>query len=163
MSGVIFTCCDPNRPLLASTSRSVQIYSAGAEHMLSGSALPIDLARARCLAAVGFEERLEPLLHVTLKIKSVHAQKHMTADLVVFLVIDRPVFQGHSLEIAKRLLDHAQVFVSSHNFLMSHVRLRDIGGNDIAAIKKFLLMRASSKCHLNCTLRTFHSTNLPIL
>ncbi len=93
--------------------------------------------------AVGLKQRLQPLLHVPLHVVGQDAQKHMAADALVLLVIDRANLQGHRLQSPERLLDQAQAFIGLDHLVLIELLLGHRGADHVAAIKKSLLFNAS--------------------
>src|ERR1700726_3178616 len=58
-----------------------------------------------------------------LQVVGQRAEKDVTSDSIIGLVVDGPYFELHGLKTAERLLDQAQLFVGGDYFARSHLLL----------------------------------------
>ncbi len=79
------------------------------------------------------------MLHMPLEVIGQHAQKHMTANPIIVFIINGANFQLHCFQITESALDKGQTFIRVDHFQGIHMSFIDIGANDIAPIKAFLL------------------------
>jgi len=63
------------------------------------------------------------LLHVPLQVIGQHAEKDMTADTFIILVINRTNLQLHGLQIAKGALHKGQALIGVYDFHGIHLVL----------------------------------------
>src|SRR5208283_2999206 len=64
------------------------------------------------------------------------AEKDVTSDSIIGLVIDGPYFELHGLETAEGLLDQAQLFVGGDYFARSHLLFGHFTTDNVTAIEE---------------------------
>ena len=84
------------------------------------------------------KKRGQALIHMPLHVIRQDAQKHMSTDTIIRLVINRAHFQLNRLQIAKGILHQRQALVRRHQRLLGHALRRHRPADNVAAVKALL-------------------------
>src|SRR5271157_1394407 len=72
-----------------------------------------------------------------LQVVGQRAEKDVTSDSIIGLVVDGPYFELHGLETAEGLHDQAQLFVGGDYFARSHLLFGHFTTDNVTAIEEF--------------------------
>src|ERR1700675_3495737 len=90
-----------------------------------------------------------------LQVVGQRAEKHVTSDSIIGLVVDGPYFELHGLETAERLLDQAQLFVGGDYFARSNLLFGHLTTDDVTAVEElfgrdFVLLKVPREPSIDC-------------